>query len=287
MPKYIQKESADRGQALIVSKIFFHLNKSDFMKANFIILLVFTIATGLFAGENKDMSIEKMSPASNFISMGDTTGDEIVFVDDTLIITGGAEENYEKFFEIKNNSKSTYKVFWRLEKPAYVEEWETQVCDGNLCYGRNFDQCSKTKPNTFEAGASQKWSLHFFPNNKEGAGLMVMKLYSDKEFTQLLDTLPIVVDMLSGIKDVLAANDISVYPVPADDILNINVEFKKTVNAELFITDKMGRKIKTIANLHQKNAYSTKVDVSGLPAGIYFLNIKTNKGIMSRKITLL
>ena len=226
---------------------------------------------------NIDNSIEEC--ASSVVT-------KVEFTEESVTVSGKTGEGNETEVEIelKNNTNEQVDVYWRLEKPEFDKDWESQLCDANLCYGRNKDRCSPNKPNSLDGGATQKWSFHFFNNNVPGQGKAVLKIYSDNEFSQLLDTLVINIDIANSINDILDSEEISVYPVPAKDVLNIKMNFKKAANAEIFMTDNLGRIVKNISSLHQKNYYSSKVDVSDLKNGIYFLNIKTEEGVVTKKV---
>ena len=82
------------------------------------------------------------------------------------------------------------------------------------------------------------------------------------------------------------SNEISIYPNPTNGELRItNYETKFGVsplgidNVELF--DIIGKKLSTV-NYQQSNDKS--IDISHLPAGIYFVRITTEKGVITKKI---
>ena len=85
-------------------------------------------------------------------------------------------------------------------------------------------------------------------------------------------------DTLLGLdSNVISENSFSVYPNPANSIVNIantaNIEIVKT-----FLVDVNGRTVKTVSgNVSQ-------INVSDLNAGIYFMNIETNEGTAVKKI---
>ncbi|RWW92261.1 T9SS type A sorting domain-containing protein [Flavobacterium cerinum] len=81
-------------------------------------------------------------------------------------------------------------------------------------------------------------------------------------------------------KEDFAANSFSVYPNPANDILNID----NTVNAlmqDISIVDMNGRTVKTV-KLNGES--SVKVTISDLTTGIYMMNIQSDKGAITKKI---
>ncbi len=77
-----------------------------------------------------------------------------------------------------------------------------------------------------------------------------------------------------SVNDQYNISDLSIYPNPVSSVLNI--DFDKTIEA-ITIVDAIGKPIKTISS--PKEFF----DVSDLTIGIYFLQIKTDKGLMSKK----
>ncbi len=75
--------------------------------------------------------------------------------------------------------------------------------------------------------------------------------------------------------DFLAAS-FSVYPNPVKDVLNISNSINAGINS-VIITDINGRTVKQSNNVAQ-------INISDLNAGIYFVNINSNKGSLTKKI---
>jgi Secretion system C-terminal sorting domain/Fibronectin type III domain len=73
--------------------------------------------------------------------------------------------------------------------------------------------------------------------------------------------------------DKFDSNSISIFPNPATDILNINGVEGIT---SLVINDINGRTIKTVSN-------ATSINISDLNAGVYFVNITTENGNVTKK----
>lgn len=69
-----------------------------------------------------------------------------------------------------------------------------------------------------------------------------------------------------------------VYPNPAGDWLNIDIEFNAAASIELLVTDMMGRKVLKERRCMDKDRKTLQMHVSSLPSGIYFLRILSNDG---------
>lgn len=75
---------------------------------------------------------------------------------------------------------------------------------------------------------------------------------------------------------------ISVYPVPASQLVHLKLESDIDISSSTII-DLQGRKIMDIP-FDLSNAGTYKLDISILPVGIYFISIQTAFGIINKKI---
>ena len=74
---------------------------------------------------------------------------------------------------------------------------------------------------------------------------------------------------------------LSLYPNPSSEWIHITVESDISVN-EITIFDLYGKVIKRKAPIGM-NAGSHRIDVSNLPAGLYFLAVRTSTGSATKK----
>jgi len=88
-------------------------------------------------------------------------------------------------------------------------------------------------------------------------------------------------------KDLFKTNmEVNVFPNPAQDILNIQVLNDKFADASLRIftvdgKEMMNRSLRTVDGLQ-----TTQVNVAGLSAGMYFVKVSTDEGIVVEKVTI-
>ncbi len=76
-----------------------------------------------------------------------------------------------------------------------------------------------------------------------------------------------------------------IYPVPASDILNIGFNLPQQANVSIDLYDALGQKIQSLCKGLYLNE-TVEFDVSGLPAGMYFVHIKSNNNLFVRKIII-
>ena len=87
----------------------------------------------------------------------------------------------------------------------------------------------------------------------------------------------------TGIKNNIENYSISIYPNPAENQITINSN--QLPIKQIAINDLEGRTILT-KNLFQNSLNSNIIDVSNIPNGIYFINIKSNIGEENKKIII-
>lgn len=85
---------------------------------------------------------------------------------------------------------------------------------------------------------------------------------------------------------VMNISELSAYPNPTTDILTIRYEVKKTSDGEVTLTDISGQKLYNLIVHQIKGVQSHKIDVSKMPAGIYFLQVRSEGIVKSKRIII-
>ncbi len=93
----------------------------------------------------------------------------------------------------------------------------------------------------------------------------------------------VVADGPAGLNTIQSVNDITVYPNPATDVVNIN--WNGTTPSNVKIMDLSGKVVYTAAT-NDLNANTTTINTSSLTAGVYILQYVANNNLISTKITL-
>jgi hypothetical protein len=90
----------------------------------------------------------------------------------------------------------------------------------------------------------------------------------------------------TGISQISSSDGISIYPNPATDKINVDFSSLITGKTEICIYDCLGRQIiKYEANKNECSPAS--MDVSSFKAGTYFISIKNNQGISTKKFSVI
>ncbi|MCE3227737.1 MAG: C-terminal target protein [Bacteroidetes bacterium] len=80
-------------------------------------------------------------------------------------------------------------------------------------------------------------------------------------------------------------NNLSVFPNPASDMINISLDNKSNENVSVSLTNLVGQTVKE-QTLGNDNVIKTNVDVSGLSKGIYLMNVKIGNTSSVKKIAI-
>jgi hypothetical protein len=80
--------------------------------------------------------------------------------------------------------------------------------------------------------------------------------------------------------------NLTVYPNPAHEILNIEFNSPKVQNVNLSLATITGNNITTDLFRSVSGNFKTTLDISGLPRGIYLLNLRSEQGNSVQKIVI-
>lgn len=100
---------------------------------------------------------------------------------------------------------------------------------------------------------------------------------SSGQFTMEIDNVEVEAETLS-INNALAGS-FSVYPNPVKDMLNISNSIGAEINS-VTVSDINGRTVKQVA----VNGVESQINIADLNAGVYFVNINSNQGSLTKKV---
>ncbi|MEK7254162.1 MAG: reprolysin-like metallopeptidase [Bacteroidota bacterium] len=88
----------------------------------------------------------------------------------------------------------------------------------------------------------------------------------------------------SGTDEESLENQVSVFPNPASDVLNVVFKNALTADAELFVTDVQGKLLKkqTLSSEEQV----VQIATGEFAAGLYFLNVRTDEGVFAKRFVV-
>lgn len=195
---------------------------------------------------------------------------QVTFNKDSIVATFHNGEEALININLTNYYNSSTLVYWKIFKTNFNSAWQSQVCDANLCYGMNVDKCSSSKPNVMPGGSTALWTLHIFNNGVTDNGVLIMKIYDNNTFTNVIDSLPLNVTISPvSTTSVNLNQELNIFPNPTSDYFQTN--FKNSVG-RVEIYNLIGRKVKTF----EKNQSS--YNVKDLRDGMYLVRLYDNKG---------
>lgn len=80
--------------------------------------------------------------------------------------------------------------------------------------------------------------------------------------------------------------DFNIYPNPAKEELFVNYNLANEGNIDITIYDALGSQVLSKENISVKGVFKSKINVSSLNQGVYFVKIKTDKGVGVQKFII-
>jgi hypothetical protein len=80
------------------------------------------------------------------------------------------------------------------------------------------------------------------------------------------------------VKNSINENEVSLYPIPTSNMINIDLKIKESVQINLLSIE--GKKLMSMNSSSSKNT----IDLSSYKKGIYFIEIKYNDQVLIKKV---
>jgi hypothetical protein len=93
-------------------------------------------------------------------------------------------------------------------------------------------------------------------------------------------------DITSGIKSVMPAKPLAIFPNPAsiNTMVHMNADGLREGNASVYATDMTGKQVKAFTvEIKNANHKSIDLDMSDCPAGIYMIRLQQNDAVYSSR----
>lgn len=93
--------------------------------------------------------------------------------------------------------------------------------------------------------------------------------------------------LAAGVNDVPAVNNLSVYPNPTSNNINISFTMPQTSDVQVDVLDFMGKLVKSFNYKQLSGTQTLPINFNNnLPEGNYLLRIKTNQGVSTNTFTI-
>lgn len=195
----------------------------------------------------------------------------------TIDFNGDGQENITEYIDITNNSGGTLNLYWEFVPAAdYPAEWNTQICDINLCYAPNKLKSSGGMPNVIADGTTVEFSFKVWDNDGslEGYSYGILNLYDDSDFTNLVASSAAPVTSTSNID----LDDLVIYPNPTTEFIQLKNDATIT---SISIFNIVGRVVKTL-----NHSPGMVHDVTNLRSGMYLVRLTNKEGDVVKSMRL-
>jgi len=91
----------------------------------------------------------------------------------------------------------------------------------------------------------------------------------------------------TGLEETIQKNDLAVYPNPASGLVNLRFSSTQASPAELILSAPDGRALLNMNQLAKAGENTIHFNVSSLPEGMYFISLKTLRGIHTGKLIII
>ena len=205
----------------------------------------------------------------------------------TLVYGSGDVDEMKYYLGVKNNSNAPLDLTvkrLRIDEVAGAKDyfcWGVTFNSG-ACYDADAVTASNpwTSVDEFSFPAGTVGILYSYHKPEGNYGIAKYRYYIMSN-GMALDSVDVQYNALLSVKPEKPAS-ISVFPNPANEILNVNVE-NLSNSGSIAIYDITG---KTVLNSLLKNG-KNQLDVEALKAGVYFYTIRNNKDIIETKKLLI
>lgn len=224
-----------------------------------------------------------------------------------------AGEKFERAFYIRRNSAisifNSIAASW--EKGIYVKDAGTVdnfTTNDTAVFGNNLIATDITKAITVDANATQSFYSTFFTADNDDSTKTITQIAWVNAFPAALNSTPDYrlqagsvaatgalfsdpkfAGQVLGINEntTNAINNVSLYPNPARNVATINFNLAKETFVNANVYDMTGKTVATLYNGQMNSGANTfTVNVSELPAGIYFTTISSNEGSKTVKLVV-
>lgn len=228
--------------------------KDEIMKRNLLFVLLLMFGFGL----NAQLTVPEGTEATS--STDDTSFD------------------FNHHFLLQNQTGDQINAYWEiLLDDSFPEEWETYLCDKNLCYTKFVRNCPENMINEFMPGDESDWMFHVLPMGVVGEGTACIRIYYPDLDSAFVDHC---VDFSLTANDVtdIDLSQVSLYPNPTNDLFQIKSdEYVKAIGVYNVVGKQVAEMRHTAGQSH---------NVEFLKKGMYLVRLMDESGQIIKTMKL-
>lgn len=162
------------------------------------------------------------------------------------------------------NLGATADFTWKRMSQNFPSQWKAAICDNVACWDVTVER------NTITIGAndSSLIDFHFYPYGQTGFGTENVLIWKGDDSLNA-DTIKFELNAVgTSVNNVKDNNQLTLYPNPAKNTLNLNFE-SKNQNVKVEIYDVLGN----VIIKHRHSQPVSGINISDLPNGLYVLRV--------------
>lgn len=195
-----------------------------------------------------------------------------------FVITGTpSQTDIAAHIQVTNTSATSINLFWSKRMTNNPANWQSWICDKNLCYTPDIHFTPPSKPNVLAPGEYFDLQVHMNPAQTEGTGTYDLNLIDDQGNTIMTIPGQLIISIASSTKD-QGDSKLTVYPNPTQDYFQVS-ETPGLRYVEIF--NIVGNKMKSFDAAPQRQYY-----VSDLADGMYLVRLVSSTGKVLKTIRL-
>lgn len=195
-----------------------------------------------------------------------------------FVISGSpSQTDIAAHIQVTNTSASTINLFWSKRMTNNPVNWQSWICDKNLCYTPDIHSTPASKPNVLAPGESFDLQVHMNPAQTEGTGSYELNLLDDQGNNIMTIPGQMIISLASSTKE-QGDTKLTVYPNPTQDYFQVS-ETPGLRYVEMF--NIVGNKMKSFDAAPQRQYY-----VGDLTDGMYLVRLVSSSGKVLKTIRL-
>ncbi|MEE9374467.1 MAG: T9SS type A sorting domain-containing protein [Saprospiraceae bacterium] len=90
----------------------------------------------------------------------------------------------------------------------------------------------------------------------------------------------------TGIEDIVFGNAVNIYPNPFSNYTNVSINLPQTTDVNIKVSDMTGKILREKNYTNQSGYFTTKIDGTALPAGVYLIHINSDNANTTKRISI-
>lgn len=157
-------------------------------------------------------------------SWGLTVNAQLDIPAEFLTIVGSPDDaDFDHHFDVVNTTDEEVNVYWEMIlDDEFPVEWESFLCDKNLCYTPFVRNCPEGMINVINPSETSQWILHVRPNGVEGEGTICLRFHYPQmtgDSISVDNCFEIQAKTTSVVE--VDLSELNLYPNPTNDIFKI------------------------------------------------------------------